>query len=131
MGFYYNIIKSKRLVYQCYTGTIEIPYFLKCTEKVSQDPDYDTKYNAIYDIRNAEVITRLADVTKMFAFWQKRKMLTMGKNAVITADKRSTAFVMIYNSLSPQTIKVFHDLESCFPWFNITEEDLSKATSKK
>ncbi len=104
---------------------------MECTEKVSQDPDYDTKFNAIYDIRNAEVITRLADVTKMFEFWQKQKMLTMGKNAVITADKRSTAFVMIYNSLSPQTIKVFHDLDSCFPWFSITEEDLSKASSIK
>lgn len=126
MGFYNNIIKSKRLIYQCYTETIEIPYFLECTEKVYQDPEYDTRFNAIYDIRHADVITRLADVTKIYQFWQKRKMLTMGKNAVITADKRSTAFVMIYNSLSPQTIKVFHDLESCFPWFNITETDISK-----
>ena len=131
----YYILKEKNLVIEILRGSFDLSDFVNLKKTESEDPDFDSNFNSILDIRNIDNVFSKEiqkDLEKFLGIIKTIQQVTKSrKAAVITSTPAQVTGITWYKFIDDRGIdyKVFSTLESAIQWLGLSEADLKDIES--
>ena len=120
-----KILKDKELTIMCFRNKITPEMVMKFINSLVQEPEYNPEYNAIIDLRSADMQYDMEGLKKTL-----NHMLTAEgfrstrKSAYITSSSNQVVPPMMMNTLGyefPMKVKVHSTVESAIAWLEIED----------
>lgn len=125
-----KILKEKELTIMCFRDKITPEMVMKFINSLVQEPEYDPGFNAIIDLRSADMQYDMEGLKKTLNHMLSAEgFRSTRKSAYITTNSNQVVPPMMMNTSGyefPMKVKVHSTVESAIAWLgikNFTSED--------
>lgn len=119
-SFAHKIIKDRRLVVQCFKGSLDLQVAIAGKMAQMADPDYDRTFNSILDLSNTDAKFSKEDIEKFINYLQKEgDSNPERRTAMITKTPNQAAHYSLFQYFSEgQSARyvVVSTIESATEW---------------
>ena len=102
----YSILEEYELVIECMIGDVFVDNLVLASEQIWNDDDYDKKYDAIIDIRRAEVRMAHGDIGAFADLLLSSADTSTGKAAILSSKPTETALGYLFSKRIQEQVPI-------------------------
>lgn len=119
----YLILKEHNLILESFYGKMDVDGYLRFKMEQINDPDYDSSYNVLSDLRWVEFVFPAAEMHKISDFFKENIQLNEDrKGCLLSIDPLQTAYSMVFKnntSVGKVTWMVCTTLKETIQWLRL------------
>lgn len=110
-----------------YSGEIALSDMLEMNQRISKDPDFNSNFNIILDVRNMEHLLKFEEIKMLVDYYSKNtdNMSNIRLEAILSKKEDITAGSILFEKLSdklPMRFKTVYSLKAALDWVGIRPE---------